>query len=106
MVVFSVRLVFWDAPEHRHEPPTSQRSHSAVAARGPFSEVVRSQRAVLHAPPGQAPEGGKAVKTPRGTRHHRSRTTVFGAHGLFSRFDHIDKLIADRVIMVIRRVFD
>jgi hypothetical protein len=28
--VFSVRLVFRDAQKHRHEPPTSQRSHSAV----------------------------------------------------------------------------
>ena len=33
MVVFSVQLVFRDAPEHRHEPPTSQRSHSAVVVR-------------------------------------------------------------------------
>src|SRR5271165_226326 len=29
----SIQLVFEDAPEHRHEPPTSQRSHSAVVDR-------------------------------------------------------------------------
>jgi hypothetical protein len=40
VVVFSVQLVFRDAPEHRDEPPTSQRSHSAVAVR-PRSQHAR-----------------------------------------------------------------
>jgi len=34
VVVFSVQLVFQDAPEYRHDVPTSQRSHSAVAGKG------------------------------------------------------------------------
>src|ERR1039458_1952952 len=35
--MFSVRLVFRDGPKHRHGPPTSQRSHSAVVVRPPFT---------------------------------------------------------------------
>jgi len=35
VVAFSVQLVFLDGLKHRHEPPTSQRSHSAVV--GPTS---------------------------------------------------------------------
>jgi len=33
MVVFSVQVVFRGAPKHGYEPPTSQRSHSAVVGR-------------------------------------------------------------------------
>lgn len=31
----------WDAPEHRHKPPTSQRSHSARPTSGALSSKVR-----------------------------------------------------------------
>ena len=44
MVVVSVQLVFWDAPEARHERPTSQRSRGAPRLCAPLGHVAREGR--------------------------------------------------------------